>query len=66
MKCWLCDKDMTVYTNQGQVWCGYCNLIYTDGVYIHTFGVNVPYIIYDNRRWTLDVWERMLKLKAFW
>jgi hypothetical protein len=66
MNCWLCNKEMTTYTSQGQVWCSYCNLIYTNGIYIHTLGVNVPHVLFEFKRYTIDVWERMVKLKAFW
>jgi hypothetical protein len=53
---------MTLYSSMGQVWCHICDIIYTDGIKIHTF----PYVLYQGKRYTIDIWERMLELKAFW
>lgn len=66
MDCWLCRKEMTIYTSRGQLWCASCNIIYVDGTRIHIMGVNVPYVLYQGVRWRMEDWERMMKLKAFW
>lgn len=74
MNCWLCDEEMTTYTTD-QIWCRKCDVIYTFG---NTTGViygfdtlvanamNIPYVLFKNKRYHMQEWEHMLKLKAFW
>jgi len=66
VNCWLCKGEMTAYISRGQVWCCHCDIIYTDGTDIHIFGIGVPYVLFKGQRYLMDVWNRMLKLKAFW
>ncbi len=66
MNCWLCNRLMTTYTSAGQVWCCNCGIVYTDGSLIHTFGIDVPYILFEGKRYLMKEWYHMLKLKSFW
>ena len=66
MNCWLCDKEMG-YLDDGITYCYSCHIVYSDGSYYYSLGKGVPYIISaDLKRYTMDEWDKYLKLKAFW